>query len=274
MVVKAGDSRKFTSKYRGPFRIIKTYDNKTVDISDNSYNIQRVHVNRLKPLFETMLWHDEPCPKIENTSNVIDPRFKSTGTQATDLLAEREGKEIFHGSVANSSDEWESLSEEDDVQPECGLARDYDRLVRTEGANLKKRHSQQALATPSLRLEKRCQIAPRKKSIVFSPSLSPPPLLVLTDSSPLYNAPDHPSHPPPAQSPPPFHSPFSHSTRLKRSSGLTTVADHLKKEKGLKEKYRKNTQSKRISAAPIFREKRIRQKPIRYRDGADAAQLD
>ena len=35
-VVKTGDSRKFTSKYRGPFRIIKVYSNKTVDIADNS----------------------------------------------------------------------------------------------------------------------------------------------------------------------------------------------------------------------------------------------
>ena len=52
------DSRKFTSFYKGPYRIIKTYENKTVDIADASHNPQRVHVNRLKPLFETLIWGD------------------------------------------------------------------------------------------------------------------------------------------------------------------------------------------------------------------------
>jgi hypothetical protein len=61
-VVKTGDSRKFTSKYRGPFRIIKVYSNKTVDIADNTYVSQCVHVNRLKPLYENMLWQQEPRP--------------------------------------------------------------------------------------------------------------------------------------------------------------------------------------------------------------------
>jgi hypothetical protein len=61
-VVKTGDSRKLTSKYRGPFRIIKVYSNKTVDIADKTYVSQWVHVNCLKPFYETMLWQQEPRP--------------------------------------------------------------------------------------------------------------------------------------------------------------------------------------------------------------------
>ena len=63
-VVNIGDSRKFTSYFRGPFRIAKIFDNRTVEIVDEKYAIQRVHVNRLKPLLETMLWRDEPCPEF------------------------------------------------------------------------------------------------------------------------------------------------------------------------------------------------------------------
>ncbi len=64
-VVDKGDNRKFTSKFRGPYRIIKVFNNCTVDIADNSFEEKRVHVNRLKPLFESMLWKDEVCPEIE-----------------------------------------------------------------------------------------------------------------------------------------------------------------------------------------------------------------
>jgi hypothetical protein len=70
-VVKTGDSRKFTSKYRGPFRIIKVFSNETVDIADNTYVSQCVHVNRLKPHYETMLWQQEPRPPpFESTYDV------------------------------------------------------------------------------------------------------------------------------------------------------------------------------------------------------------
>ena len=68
--------------------MIKSYDNMTVDIADNSYNIQRVHVNRLKPLFETMLWKDEKSPSFESTV-LCDPHYKSMGTP----VAEKEGGE-------------------------------------------------------------------------------------------------------------------------------------------------------------------------------------
>lgn len=35
---------------------------------DTSYNTQRVHVNRVKSLFETMLWKDESFPLYEEAA--------------------------------------------------------------------------------------------------------------------------------------------------------------------------------------------------------------
>ena len=73
-VVKKGDNRKFTSKFKGPYRIIKVNKNRTVEIADSSFKAQLVHCNRLKPLYETMLWTDEAMPPIEST---IDPTERS-----------------------------------------------------------------------------------------------------------------------------------------------------------------------------------------------------
>jgi hypothetical protein len=73
-VVQKGDNRKFTSKFKGPYRIIKVNKNRTVEIADSSFKAQLVHCNRLKPLYETMLWTDEAMPQIEST---IDPTERS-----------------------------------------------------------------------------------------------------------------------------------------------------------------------------------------------------
>jgi len=73
-VVQKGDNRKFTSKFKGPYRIIKVNKNRTVEIADSSFKAQLVHCNRLKPLYETMLWTDEAMPPIEST---IDPTERS-----------------------------------------------------------------------------------------------------------------------------------------------------------------------------------------------------
>ena len=66
-VVNKGDSRKFTSLYRGPYRVIRVYENYTVDICDASFKKQRVHVNRLKHLPDAMLFGDENCPPFKPT---------------------------------------------------------------------------------------------------------------------------------------------------------------------------------------------------------------
>ena len=62
-VVQPEECKKFVPKYRGPFRVVKTHNNGTVDIQqEHSDNVQLVHVNRLKPIFETMIWADENWP--------------------------------------------------------------------------------------------------------------------------------------------------------------------------------------------------------------------
>ncbi|XP_045023874.1 uncharacterized protein LOC123468657 [Daphnia magna] len=101
-VVKDGDSRKFTSKYKGPYRVVKVYNNSTVDIADSSYVCQRTHVNRLKPLYETMLWKTEPCPPIENPSDFENRFRKSIATQPQD-----------HGIAMEDQDHEEILASDD-----------------------------------------------------------------------------------------------------------------------------------------------------------------
>ncbi|KZR95688.1 Uncharacterized protein APZ42_010418, partial [Daphnia magna] len=48
-------------RFIGPFRILKVSNNSTVEIQqDVRKQTQLVHVNRIKPLFESMIWKDEP----------------------------------------------------------------------------------------------------------------------------------------------------------------------------------------------------------------------
>ncbi len=84
-VVKDGESKKFTYKYEGPFRIVKIYIDKTALIVDSSYTSQHVHINRLKPLFETMLWRDEACPII--SMHDLISRFRKAVCTQTDANA-------------------------------------------------------------------------------------------------------------------------------------------------------------------------------------------
>ena len=55
---KPGESTKFLTRYQGIYRIVRKYDDFTVDITDNSYKIQRVHVNRLKLVYESQLYRE------------------------------------------------------------------------------------------------------------------------------------------------------------------------------------------------------------------------
>ncbi|KAK4006499.1 hypothetical protein OUZ56_011653 [Daphnia magna] len=64
-VLPQGESRKFVSKFKGPYKVLKSNDNKTVDITDNSFMPRRVHVNRHRRMFDSMIWRDEFCPDIE-----------------------------------------------------------------------------------------------------------------------------------------------------------------------------------------------------------------
>jgi transposase InsO family protein len=101
--VTKGDNKKFTSKFKGPYRVIKVNNNHTVEIADSSFQIKLVHSNRLKPLFETMLWTDEPMPDMEST---VEPR-------------ERFRKQIATQTDWDSHDESdiESIEENNSVDP-------------------------------------------------------------------------------------------------------------------------------------------------------------
>ena len=80
-VVEKGNNRKFTSKFQGSFRVIRVYPSRTADITDNTYKITTVHVNRLKPLYETMLWKNESLPEMLPTFEGRDHFLKDMSTQ-------------------------------------------------------------------------------------------------------------------------------------------------------------------------------------------------
>ena len=46
----------------------RVYNNETVDITNNSFVSKRVHVNRLRPLYDSMIWRDEFCPELEDAT--------------------------------------------------------------------------------------------------------------------------------------------------------------------------------------------------------------
>ena len=61
-VVLPGTSKKLNPIYQGPYRVLKVNSNHTVEIrSYDGSRIQVTHVNRLKPLLESMIWRDEEC---------------------------------------------------------------------------------------------------------------------------------------------------------------------------------------------------------------------
>ena len=84
--VKEGECKKLTSAYTGPFRVIRKYDNMTVDIADNNLRPRRVHVNRLKPLTETVLWRDLPGERYSTTETMTFEFHKHCGTQTTFII--------------------------------------------------------------------------------------------------------------------------------------------------------------------------------------------
>lgn len=81
-IVLPGDSKKFTSFYKGPYRILKVYDNDTVDICTNSYEPMHVHKNRIKLLCNAYVWKDFPSDSYEPADeNVRKPFHKDISTQ-------------------------------------------------------------------------------------------------------------------------------------------------------------------------------------------------
>jgi hypothetical protein len=95
------ENKKFISKYRGPFRVSKVYDNGTVDITNNSFTTKRVHVNRLRPLYDTMVWRDEFCPDLEDPIILPDP---PVSTDVEDQATEEVGEEHVSNPTAEQED--------------------------------------------------------------------------------------------------------------------------------------------------------------------------
>ncbi|KAI9562401.1 hypothetical protein GHT06_013370 [Daphnia sinensis] len=136
-VVQKGDNRKFTSKYRGPYRVVKVYPNHTVDIADNSYNCQLVHCNRLKPLYETMLWMDEPLPDMEPSAESRDRFRKNIATQTStedQLGSEHEfDHEIMEPDISVENVERENSVEA--LTPPSVTMQTFDDTVHVQGCD-------------------------------------------------------------------------------------------------------------------------------------------
>jgi len=62
-VVPAEKCKKFLPKYEGPYRVLKVYENGTIEITAEGVT-KHVNTKRIIPLFETMVWQDEDCPDI------------------------------------------------------------------------------------------------------------------------------------------------------------------------------------------------------------------
>ena len=62
-----GVSKKLLPRFEGPYRILKICNNHTVEIlPTKGGKVQLVHVNRIKPLLEAMIWKDDPCPEFRD----------------------------------------------------------------------------------------------------------------------------------------------------------------------------------------------------------------
>ena len=83
-VLQPDQNKKMTSKYEGPYRILKTFDNGTVTIITSNNKEKHVHVNRLKPLFETMLWQDEPMEPFQDIT--ITKTLKKQSKNSTETI--------------------------------------------------------------------------------------------------------------------------------------------------------------------------------------------
>ncbi|KAK4013561.1 hypothetical protein OUZ56_026115 [Daphnia magna] len=87
------------------------------NIANSSYVCQRTHVNRLKPLYETMLWKTEPCPPIENPpiSKTDFRKSIATQTQDHDITMENQDHEDILASADYEDDTTQTTDHFEDV---------------------------------------------------------------------------------------------------------------------------------------------------------------
>jgi hypothetical protein len=93
-IVQEGEARKFVSKYKGIYRVIRVYPNFTCDIADETFRPQRVHFNRLRLVTERMIWQDQEMPVYDPTSRVLEHYRKNETTQTTTLVTSETPDEI------------------------------------------------------------------------------------------------------------------------------------------------------------------------------------
>ena len=86
-VNKEGVSKKFNPRFTGPFRIQRLHSNNTVLIKEYESNqTQLVNINRIKPLFESVIWKDNEPPLEHNVVHNVEPHLTDPPSNAsTDL---------------------------------------------------------------------------------------------------------------------------------------------------------------------------------------------
>ncbi|KAK4021654.1 hypothetical protein OUZ56_003564 [Daphnia magna] len=63
----SGSSRKLIPRFMRPFRIVKVNDNHSLEFQECAgKQTQLVHVNWIKPPYESMIWKEEPCVEFED----------------------------------------------------------------------------------------------------------------------------------------------------------------------------------------------------------------
>jgi hypothetical protein len=256
-VVKTGDSKKFTSKYKGPYRIIKVYANKTVDIADSSYVTQRVHVNRVKPLFETMLWRQEPCPAFESTFDVGN---WYRATTETDTQTAKDPNENAQRAKSNSSatcatsgdkeneSDWETCSDcSTDSDNETNKIIRGKEDVREDVTEMLQENTneEETIQPAEIGVEPPTSASPNKvKKKVGRPKKSAHPVNPSTSPAQTEQVAKNPNPPNPTHHPP--------TDTTNGNSNENSTPGNKTEQLG----------------------KRIRRRPVRYADGADENQLD
>ncbi len=257
-VVKTGDSKTFTSKYKGPYRIIKVYANKTVDIADSSYVPQRVHVNRVQPLFETMLWRQEPCPALESTFDVGNWYRATTETDTQTAKDPNENEQraknnssatcATSGDKENESD-WETCSD-------CSEAsgNETNKIMRGKAdvredvtETLQENTNDETIQPAEIGVETSASASPNiVKKKVGRPKKSAHPVNPSTPPAQTEQVAQNPNPPNPTHHPP------TDKTNENPNNYENSTTGNKSEQLG----------------------KRIRRRPVRYADGADENQLD
>ena len=154
-VVEQGESKKFVTKYTGPWRIIRLYPgSNTCDIADNSYKPKRVNFCRIKPIFESQLWRDEEYDKFDPTEQIVRHFHNHIATQTEESVAKRAIETIPSGAVALEATGWITIDDSTIIRK--AIPRDISKKVKltlkttTRKPGRPKRTGQRATKKPTV----------------------------------------------------------------------------------------------------------------------------